>query len=310
MNLFSSDSFFDALGATYFPGQRWTPAVVDVAGQRFRLMRLSSGRLVTEWPFMDFVSPLATRAPAEPLGYLPWAAQGEISDVDWKTAPAEETLPAPFVRWERFANFESYVLWATKRAGHLGPRDSVKRKHRLEQSLGPVRFVFDDASPAAFAQCLAWKSGQYRATGLKDMFADGRNVRFFAAMRERGLVFLNALWAGERLVAAHLGARWERHCYCWIPSYDPELARFSPGRILLETLLEHSHREGDVEFDFLIGDEPYKWHYTDQARRVGPLGETPFTLRAGRAVKRGLKTTVQRWPWLWGQVQALRRARA
>ena len=44
-----------------------------------------------------------------------------------------------------------------------------------------------------------------------------------------------------------------------MPWYESgEWARYSPGRLLLEHLLESSFEQGLREFDFTIGDEPYK----------------------------------------------------
>ena len=43
-----------------------------------------------------------------------------------------------------------------------------------------------------------------------------------------------------------------------MPSYDPAWGKASPGRLLLEHLIECSFREGLRAFDFTIGDEPYK----------------------------------------------------
>ena len=43
-----------------------------------------------------------------------------------------------------------------------------------------------------------------------------------------------------------------------MPSYDAAWDRLSPGRLLLDHLIEWSFCQGLGEFDFTIGDEPYK----------------------------------------------------
>lgn len=72
--------------------------------------------------------------------------------------------------------------------------------------------------------------------------SDGFLRAVAAAGRAEGLLAVSSLRAGERLLAAHLGVLWERRFYYWIAAYDPELARFSPGRLLTEAMLESSYR--------------------------------------------------------------------
>jgi CelD/BcsL family acetyltransferase involved in cellulose biosynthesis len=54
--------------------------------------------------------------------------------------------------------------------------------------------------------------------------------------------------------------------YSLMPAFDsdPHWARFSPGRILLEDLIEWSIKNGFKAFDFGVGDEPYKDEYCEQ----------------------------------------------
>jgi CelD/BcsL family acetyltransferase involved in cellulose biosynthesis len=47
---------------------------------------------------------------------------------------------------------------------------------------------------------------------------------------------------------------------------DPKWARFSPGTVLFSYCIRRAIEEGMEEFDFLQGDESYKYSWTKTAR--------------------------------------------
>lgn len=47
--------------------------------------------------------------------------------------------------------------------------------------------------------------------------------------------------------------------YSYLSSFNPELARYSPGRVIILHAIKEAIREGAKEFDFLRGAEPYKY---------------------------------------------------
>ena len=69
----------------------------------------------------------------------------------------------------------------------------------------------------------------------------------------RGLLAVFTLSAGQTLLSIHIEAVEDNRLYWWVPAYDPELAQYSPGRLLLENLLADSFARGHAEFDFLVG---------------------------------------------------------
>ncbi len=69
---------------------------------------------------------------------------------------------------------------------------------------------------------------------------------------------LSGLYAGDRLVAAHLGLRSNGVLHWWFPVYDPELARFGPGWMLLRELMLAGPELGLTRIDLGRGDDEYK----------------------------------------------------
>ena len=100
--------------------------------------------------------------------------------------------------------------------------------------MGPVEFRWEDPRPEVFDRCIAWKSAQYDRTGVVDHFRRPQNVELFRALHAKGALVISSLSAGATLLAVHFGAQHENGIYSWIAAYDPDRARYSPGRLLLE----------------------------------------------------------------------------
>lgn len=305
MNIFSSDVFLRTLGEVFFEDRRYAPAFYRVDGRVYRLLQVD-GAPVTRWPFVDFFEPVpAFEGRARSLGYLPRVARETVSAEAWLARPRPPGLePSPFIVWNRFDRWESFVAHVSARCGNLFP-DSRRRRNKLRKALGEVELRLDDRRPAALELGMKWKSAQYLASGYEDLFRDARNRRLFVELQARGLGLVSSLSAGDQIIAVHLGASHGGRLYWWIPSYAPELARFSPGRLLLESLIQASFERGDEGFDFLIGDEAYKWHYATHTRVIGDAGSPPASLRVEAEIKlrvkqalRGAPWLLARWPWL------------
>ncbi len=319
MNFFSSDEFLESLAESFFPGQERSIGLFEVEGKTYRLLQVGRGRVITEWPFLDFVEPVdpsgregatvrggADARPAR-LGYLPFALRGILPLSQWRPDALEAGCePCPFVDWSAFSGWEAYQEHLR---GTVKLSDSRRRLRLLERDVGPVRVAFQDPEPdGVLAQCLRWKSEQYRESGYRDWFADRRYVALLEGVHARGALVFSSLRAGGRLVAAHLSALHEGRLCSWIPAFDRSLGRGSPGRLLLEAMLEESWRAGHRELDFLIGGETYKFDYATHVRAAGPVGTPPLLLRARREARRTARDALRRWPWLEARARAARRA--
>jgi CelD/BcsL family acetyltransferase involved in cellulose biosynthesis len=130
------------------------------------------------------------------------------------------------------------------------------------------------------------------STGNPNFFLDPKNVQFFEEIMASGLGLLSSLSAGNTLLAVHLGAFWEERLYWWIPAFDTQHRKYAGGRLLLELLMKESYERGHTEFDFLIGDEPYKWQYATHVRIVQELGRIPIRLLFKRKIKAVLKVVL------------------
>lgn len=157
--------------------------------------------------------------------------------------------------------YEHYA--AERRTASRRHVQSIWRKQRkLEREVGELRFVFNERSQEALTTVMRWKSAQYAELGEWDRFADPDNVallRHLSDTKEIGCAgILSVLYAGDRIAAAHFGLRSEKVLCSWFPTYNIELAAYSPG-ILLHFLMAEAAASAGVEtFDMGRGEHRYK----------------------------------------------------
>src|SRR5262245_36763571 len=122
-------------------------------------------------------------------------------------------------------------------------RHEARRARKLAREHGPLRFDPDARCAEVLETLIGWKRAQARRDGHPDPLADGWIRALLASLlgsRSPGFgAPLSALYAGDRLVAAHLGLASDSVWHWWFPSYDAELAPHSPGLLLLLEMLAH-----------------------------------------------------------------------
>jgi hypothetical protein len=67
------------------------------------------------------------------------------------------------------------------------------------------------------------------------------------------------------IAAVHMGFNTPHKTYYYIPAFDYAYAETGAGLILLKRMLEHYRLAGKEEFDFLRGEEAYKFYWADRA---------------------------------------------
>jgi CelD/BcsL family acetyltransferase involved in cellulose biosynthesis len=176
--------------------------------------------------------------------------------------------------------------------------DQIKKAanlaRRIEREVGPLRFVSHASDPALLHSVLGWKSQQYIETGKEDLF----KIDWFRTVVERVHAeqtgsfagALSVLFAGERLVAGHLGMRTASVWHYWFPAYDPEFSKYSPGILLLLKLAEHAAATGIALIDLGKGMSLYKERLMNRAVAVGAGSvEIPSWTVLTRKVRRGVR---------------------
>jgi CelD/BcsL family acetyltransferase involved in cellulose biosynthesis len=113
---------------------------------------------------------------------------------------------------------------------------------------------------------------------------------------EAGRLRLSRLDVGGKAVAVIYCVRQGDVVSFYTTGYDPDYARFGPGRDLMAHAIGAAIAEGATEFDFLRGDEAYKDHWGARLRHdwrvVLPTGPRGRLLVGGRRLLRPVRRAV------------------
>lgn len=205
----------------------------------------------------------------------------------WRSAPAPEL--------DLTGGFDGYRT-ARRAAGSETIDQGLRKARKLAREVGPLRLVWHDDDLATLARLMKWKADQRLRTASPDVFAEPfarAAVQSLVAPRDaelRGLVA--SLWAGDHLVAAHLGVATRDVLACWVPTYDPAFAGYSPGLVMLVELTRAACERGVSRLDLGPGDERYKGSLSTGARDFAS-GELDLSRWRG-ALNRALRAARER----------------
>jgi CelD/BcsL family acetyltransferase involved in cellulose biosynthesis len=129
-----------------------------------------------------------------------------------------------------------------------------------------------------FSQHIARRS----ATHAPSLFVEPRQREYYRSIVTKigpkgWLRFTRIEW-NSRAIAFHFGLSYRGRYLFGIPSFDIELARHSPGEVLLRQLMLDAIDEKATTFDFGIGDEAYKYRFATSEERLVTWGVYPRSL--------------------------------
>ena len=105
-----------------------------------------------------------------------------------------------------------------------------------------------------------------RGTVAAEVFARPEVRRFFAvlarSMLPDGWLHFSVLECAGQPVAFHFGFEFRRPTVLVQAQLRSDMARLSPGTVLLSYLIRDSLERGLKELDFTVGAEPFKYRYT------------------------------------------------
>ena len=91
-----------------------------------------------------------------------------------------------------------------------------------------------------------------------------QTAKYFA---EKDWLRLYFLTVRNRPVAVELNLEYEGKMYCHIKGFDPDYYKYRVGSLLTLKVLEECIEKGISEYDFMQGDEVYKFEWTDRFRQ-------------------------------------------
>jgi CelD/BcsL family acetyltransferase involved in cellulose biosynthesis len=177
-----------------------------------------------------------------------------------------------------------------------GETKSLRMKmRRLERDYGTIRFVPDSSEQGAMQQIIIWKTEQYKKADFWNPFTEqwaASIVHEISRVRERDFAgLLSLLYAGDLLVAAQFGMRSESTYHYWFPAYDPKMAYYSPGSILLLKMACHLSSAGIKTIDLGKGMSEQKRRFMNASVGVATGAvDLSFLRCAQRMVRNSIRS--------------------
>jgi CelD/BcsL family acetyltransferase involved in cellulose biosynthesis len=235
------------------------------------------------------------------------ASQSSLTPFHWSTDVSPQI--------DLSKGYEAY-LHERRAAGSEQIKKTYNLIRRIEREIGALRFIAESTDAEALDNVLGWKSDQYRNTGKTDLFAPGWiREAIYGIWERRADGFsgaLSLLYAGDRLIAGHMGMRSRNVWHYWFPAYDSRAAKYSPGLILLLKMAEYAPEAGTPIIDLGKGMNPYKERLMNSSSllasgRIELPSWKSFYARSSRAVRSRLRSSPIGPParavlhWLRGQ---------
>jgi len=107
----------------------------------------------------------------------------------------------------------------------------------------------------------------------RSIWKDYQNLSKIASKTD-WIRFTRILWQ-DHPISFHFGFNYKGSYMWYKPTFDIDLARHSPGEVLLRQLLLQAQKENAHTFDFGLGDEPFKRRFATCTHMVKTWGLYP-----------------------------------
>ena len=160
-------------------------------------------------------------------------------------------------------------------------RRNLRYSFRQAEKLGRVRLEIanQESIEAALRDLFSLHRKRWRSRGLPGIFETQEQQAFyreaFCALHRTSTTKIFTLLLEEDPIAALAGFSHNQVLYHYIGAFDPDYVKIGPGNMIIFEAIDFAFKAGCVSFDFLRGQEPYKykWGARDQktfVRRILP----------------------------------------
>lgn len=196
--------------------------------------------------------------PEDSLTYRRFAAQSDANG--YRTTVSQEDVAPQFVLP---AHYETYLQEQVEKK----QRHEIRRKQRRAERETVVDFYFVDERHNLEEEVNAFVELQRASRVDKAEFMTPEMRRFFGAVAQTlldaGYLRLCFLTLNGQKAAVLFAFEYDRKFLLYNSGYDPEdeFAHLSPGWVLLAYSIQYAIAAGCRVFDFMQGDEEYKYRF-------------------------------------------------
>lgn len=158
---------------------------------------------------------------------------------------------------------------------HSRRRESVRRVLRKAQKKYDIKFecyISEDSVDEVFSLLVGIYKNSIRGQDKHNGFNRDDYLEFHReiakAFAKKGWLRLYILWLNDSPTAFIYGYLYKNSFWYYQTGYDKGFSNDAPGSIVLQKVFESVIGEGAEEFDFLKGDEDYKFYYSTRERRT------------------------------------------
>jgi len=138
--------------------------------------------------------------------------------------------------------------------------DFGKQWRSLERRVGPASLEWGSTAPELIRQLIDWKSARYG--GTRELFAEpaarGIMEELSVSSSEECGGVVTVLRAGDQVLAVRSSLTSPGVISGWFTGHDPEMKKFSPGKLILLATAEEAARRDITRFELGAGQDAYK----------------------------------------------------
>ena len=205
--------------------------------------------------------------PALPI--LADAFLGSAAESSWEVIVEPEDV-CPVLTLPEDGGWDAYLATLGRKERH-----EIRRKVRRAEAAGPLTFTLVDPTPEAVDRFIALHQERWGEEGLFPATAGGQRSRRFlhrlaeleSAEGDARRLQIGQLSVGDRPIFSAVGFDDGATCYFYNAGTSRDARELSPGVTGTAAYLRDRLEAGRRRFDFLRGDEPYKyqWGAADEA---------------------------------------------
>lgn len=141
---------------------------------------------------------------------------------------------------------------------------NLRRYRQKAEAIGPLQFeVVDEAHPALMKALVELHTAKWQKRGEPGMIQANSSAEFLSEVaREfeaRDMLRFFSLRFQDKVAAMILAFPYRKTMFGYLTAFDPEHEAFGFGRALLFEALRHCYENGYEAWNFLRGEEPYKF---------------------------------------------------
>lgn len=177
--------------------------------------------------------------------------------------------PCPFIPirtdWQGFLKASSNRTRATF-------RNHFNRLKRLEAEGARIRVIEHPERESDLLRRMIEVENRKIVRGAPGLRLLGAAEAFFdflfGAFGPADKLYVAVIEKPERLIAYEMGFRCGENLWAYAKAFDSAFGYYSPGTMLIPSILDYGFRSGYKEYDFLRGDEAYKLNWADESHQT------------------------------------------